>query len=364
MMLSQLTLRFPKKLIESLKNRAVTEKTSVNALAERFLDVSLQTNAPDDDWLQLTTRPDEAVQRLYRKVILGETFGRQALRRAELRFMTELAHQAYRDACAKEFVRWPVLETLLNINFELLVWHAGQGLPVDSHYIKRTFEFATENWQEESERFMRELSHAVDPSYAEYLLRPLASGCFELDDYPDDVLARIFTPARLRQIFPLLMRTRQWSFEQRETFIREMRPPVREMNETVTAGELRFDIRIKGQRGELPAATGDEVPRLFLVLTGSNFVMPFGWGEFAELYRLLKVYRTTPAAVRRYSEGPHITLGLPRAAHQDVILGFDALRVFVPAEAFGELVRELTARVETGALACVVDALRTLYGDL
>ncbi|WP_238484999.1 hypothetical protein [Rahnella rivi] len=43
MTLSQLTLRFPKKLIESLKNRAVTEKTSVNALAERFLDVSLQT---------------------------------------------------------------------------------------------------------------------------------------------------------------------------------------------------------------------------------------------------------------------------------------------------------------------------------
>lgn len=364
MMLSQLTLRFPKKLIESLKNRAVTEKTSVNALAERFLDVSLQTSAPDDDWLQLTARPDDAVRQLYRKVVLGETFGRQALRRAELRFMTDLAHQAYRDAGAKEFVRWPVLETLLNISFELLVWQAEQGLPVDGHYIKRTFEFATENWQEEAAQFMQGVSRAVDPTYAEFLLRPLASGCFALEECPDDVLARVFTPARLQLIFPLLMHTRQWTFEQRRTFIREVRPSVREMSETFTAGDLRFDIRIEGQRGDLPAAVGDETPRLFLVLTGSNFVMPFGWAQFAELCRLLIVYRTTPDAVRRFSEGTHITLGLPGTAHQDAILGFDALRVFVPAEAFGELVRELTERVEAGGLANAVEALRTLYGDL
>src|SRR5471030_1863344 len=208
------------------------------------------------------------------------------------------------------------------------------------------------------------VSRAVDPGYAEYLMRPLASGCFSLNDYPDDVLAHVFTPARLQQIFPLLMRTRQWTFGQRETFIREMRPSVREMNETFTAGELRFDIRVEGQRGDLPAAVGDELPRLFLVLTGSNFVMPFGWKAFAELCRLLTTYRTTPEAVRRYSEVTHITLGLPGTAHQDAILGFDALRVFVPAEAFGELVRELTERVETGTLANAVEALRALYGDL
>ncbi|ELS2120961.1 hypothetical protein QPQ57_003912 [Salmonella enterica subsp. enterica serovar Infantis] len=36
-MLSQLTLRFHKKLIEALKIRAGHENTSVNALAARFL---------------------------------------------------------------------------------------------------------------------------------------------------------------------------------------------------------------------------------------------------------------------------------------------------------------------------------------
>ncbi|MFO6300003.1 hypothetical protein [Rahnella selenatireducens] len=48
MMLIQLTLRFPKKLIDALKNRAVTKKTSFNALAKRFVDASLQTPGQDD----------------------------------------------------------------------------------------------------------------------------------------------------------------------------------------------------------------------------------------------------------------------------------------------------------------------------
>ena len=50
MMLSQLNLRFHKKLIEALKVRAGRENTSVNALAERFLDDGLKTVAPGDGY--------------------------------------------------------------------------------------------------------------------------------------------------------------------------------------------------------------------------------------------------------------------------------------------------------------------------
>ena len=50
-MLSQLTLRFPKKLIESLKSRASVEDTSVNALTERLLDGALKSTSPDDAFL-------------------------------------------------------------------------------------------------------------------------------------------------------------------------------------------------------------------------------------------------------------------------------------------------------------------------
>ncbi|STM86779.1 replication protein RepC [Escherichia coli] len=55
-MLSQLNLRFHKKLIEALKTRAGRENTSVNALAERFLDDGLKTVAPGDGYFSAHCR--------------------------------------------------------------------------------------------------------------------------------------------------------------------------------------------------------------------------------------------------------------------------------------------------------------------
>ena len=69
---------FPKKLIEQLKNRATTENTSVNALAERLMESSLQGSAAGEEYLRLVTDPDEAVRQLYRQLILGQTFGAAA----------------------------------------------------------------------------------------------------------------------------------------------------------------------------------------------------------------------------------------------------------------------------------------------
>ncbi len=86
-MLSQLNLRFHKKLIEALKTRAGRENTSVNALAERFLDDGLKTVAPGDGYFQLIADPEATVRQLYRHIILGQTFGTSALSRDELRFV-------------------------------------------------------------------------------------------------------------------------------------------------------------------------------------------------------------------------------------------------------------------------------------
>lgn len=363
-MLSQLNLRFHRKLIDALKNRAASEKTSVNALAERYLDAALQAPGQDDDYRRLITDPEEALRQLYRKIMLGETVGRQAIRRADLRFIVETAHQAYSRGKSREYVRWSVLETLLQISFELLLWQAENHRPVDSPYLKGTFEFETENWEVESARFLQELSPAVSPGYAEILLRPLASGCFALTDFPDEVLARIFTNVRLQQIFPLLIYARAWDVEQQKAFIQAMRPLIPAINETLIAGDLRFEIHVDGQRGRLIPGVGYPVPCLYLVISGNQFIMPHDWTHFAELYRLLKVYRTVPEAIRRLNEGDRVSLSPPGTAGKEAILGFDTLRVFVPADAFEALVIQLTDAVETGPLASTVEGLRTLYGDL
>lgn len=99
-MLSQLNLRFHKKLIEALKTRAGRENTSVNALAERFLDDGLKTVAPGDGYFQLIADPEATVRQLYRHIILGQTFGTSALSRDELRFV--LVH--VREACQRHDV--------------------------------------------------------------------------------------------------------------------------------------------------------------------------------------------------------------------------------------------------------------------
>lgn len=68
-MLSQLTLRFPKKLIESLKSRASVEDTSVNALTERLLDGAMRSTSPDDAFFALQAHPAGTREALYRKVM-------------------------------------------------------------------------------------------------------------------------------------------------------------------------------------------------------------------------------------------------------------------------------------------------------
>ena len=94
-MLSQLTLRFHKKLIEALKIRAGHENTSVNALAARFLDDGLKTAAAGDGYFQLVADPEATVRQLYRYIILGQTFGTAPVSRDELRFILAYAREAF-----------------------------------------------------------------------------------------------------------------------------------------------------------------------------------------------------------------------------------------------------------------------------
>ncbi|HDP7112489.1 transcriptional repressor PifC, partial [Escherichia coli] len=189
-MLSQLNLRFHKKLIEALKTRAGRENTSVNALAERFLDDGLKTVAPGDGYFQLIADPEATVRQLYRHIILGQTFGTSALSRDELRFVLVHVREAFLRG-HNRLATLPALDTLLDITGNLLAWQVEHDRPVDGHYLKGIFRLAGKNWTEEFEAFRAALRPVVDQMYAEHLLRPLESDCFGLAEVPDAVLAEI-----------------------------------------------------------------------------------------------------------------------------------------------------------------------------
>ena len=364
-MLSQLTLRFPKKLIESLKNRAATENTSVNALAERLVETSLKGSSVTDDYLRLATDPDAAVRQLYRQVVLGENFGRQGLTRAELKFIIELAHQAYnRGPGLSQLVRLPVLRDLLGITFELLSWQAANGVAVDSHYLKSTFGLAGEDWDTETARFMDSLPAAVTCTRAEMWLRPLAGYCFDLATFPDETLAGIFTVARLKAIFPLLIHARNWDMFVQEKFIEELKPQVSATTVALQAGPVQLEIRVEGQADDLRSAAWYETPRLYLMLSGPNFIVPFNWAHFSELLRALQVWHARPEQMPRGYHGHAVMFSPPGSAADNGFLGFDALRVFLTAGEFESLVSQLVNCAAQAPFADVLNGLRAIYGDL
>lgn len=362
-MLSQLTLRFPKKLIERLKNRAITENTSVNALAERLMESSLQVSAAGEEYLRLTTDPDEALRQMYRQLILGQNFGISAPTRDTLQFLLELAHQGYNRGQG-QLVDRQRLQVLLDLTRELLSWQLENNQPIDAHYLKGTFGLTGEDWQAEWPDFMARLTPAVTQDYAEHLLRPLASRMFDLRTFPDEVLTEIFTTRRLKAIFPLCIYARNQDFDSQRQFIEQARPMIMAARETFSAGTLTFELHITGQEPGSRPGGWYETPRLCLFVTGQDFVMPFGWPEFSELLRMLTVYHHHPELLPVGWQGNH-AMFTPRATSaQDVMTGLGALRMYLPEEGFAALASELVSRCEHGQLHQTLESLRCIYGDL
>ena len=205
---------------------------------------------------------------------------------------------------------------------------------------------------------------AVDQMYAEHLLRPLESDCFALAEVPDAVLAEIFTLPRLKAVFPLMLRGLAWNTEQARALAQELRPAIPAVTETIGAGTLRLEIRIDGQHpGERPGAWYT-TPRLHLLITGQDFVVPYGWEEFSELLGLFSLYTRHPEALAHGHQGERVMFSPPGHVTPEGFFGIDGLRIFLPADDFETLVQELVTRCGDDVLTDVLNGLRGLYGDL
>ena len=152
--------------------------------------------------------------------------------------------------------------------------------------------------------------------------------------------------------------------EEFDRFRAALRPVISAVTETIGAGTLRLDIRIDGQPpGERPGAWYT-TPRLHLLITGQDFVVPYGWEAFYELLGLFTLYSRHPEALAHGHQGARVMFSPPGHVSKEGFFGIDGLRIFLPAEAFETLVRELTTRCAEGTLAEALTGLRGLYGDL
>lgn len=349
-MLSQLNLRFHKKLIEVLKIRACHENTSVNALAERFLDTAVKTSAPDDSYLALVADREGAIRQMYRKFILGQTFGVAPVTRDELCLLLGLALEGYLNVLNR-LVTQPELQTLLKIAGELLAWQVVHDMPVDLPYLQGIYHLTGE---------------VPDAEYVAFLtqLRPLAARSFDLTTFPDEALAALFTLPRLKDIFPLALRGEGWSENDAHQLADEVHPVIPAVSETIEAGTLRLEIRIDGQRPGVRQGAWYEIPRLHLLITGQDFVVPYGWEVFSELLGLFTLYARYPEAIAHGHQGERVMFSPPGHVSEEGFFGIDGLRIFMPEEDFEALVRELSTRCAEGTLTEALNGLRGLHGDL
>ncbi len=202
-MLSQLNLRFHKKLIEALKTRAGRENTSVNALAERFLDDGLKTVAPGDGYFQLIADPEATVRQLYRHIILGQTFGTSALSRDELRFVLVHVREAFLRG-HNRLATLPAPGHAAGHHWQPAGLAGGARSPCGRSLPEGGFSaLAGKNWTEEFEAFRAALRPVVDQMYAEHLLRPLESDCFGSGGGAGRGAGRNLHPAAAESCFPV-----------------------------------------------------------------------------------------------------------------------------------------------------------------
>lgn len=143
--------------------------------------------------------------------------------------------------------------------------------------------------------FLAQLRPVINQDYAERLLRPLVARSFDLTTFPDEALAAILTLPRLKDIFSLALRGEGWSEEHARQMADEVHPVIPAVMESIEAGTLCLEIRIDGQPPGARPGAWYETPRLHLLITGQDFVVPYGWEGF---------------------------------------FGIDGLRIFLPAEAF------------------------------
>ena len=92
--------------------------------------------------------------------------------------------------------------------------------------------------------------------------------------------------------------------------------------------------------------------------------MPYGWEAFSELLGLFTLYARHPEALAHGHQGERVMFSPPGNVTPEGFFGIDGLRIFMPAEAFETLVRELSMTCAEGSLAEALTGLRCLYGDL
>lgn len=315
-----------------------------------------------DNHYVLTASPFETNIALYQKIMHTEIFGQQKLTSADLRYLFNLVH----DACQSraQFMSWSVMEDLMNITFEALIYATENGISVDRYEVDQAFHFSSQHYRAEIRTFMANLPHSIDAGYAEVLLSPLCSGALYLEAFPDEVLAIICTPARLKRIFPLLVWANNQGHSGNNKNLATFRPVLPSGGTSVRVEDICLQLTLLGNADTFFPGGRYIAPSLTLQLNVGRFTISLGWEMVCETLRLFQA-RAWLGVEREWThQGHHVGIDLAYGETDEVILRFDGLRMVMTGAEYARLEAGLLAAVAEPPMAKAIAQLRALFGDL
>jgi hypothetical protein len=205
---------------------------------------------------------------------------------------------------------------------------------------------------------MAVMPHNVDSTWAEFLLRPLSFGALNLSAFPDEALSRICTPARLKLIFPLVIRAQNLDQNAMKGWAAATRLVTDDLSQAATVADICLHLQIRGNRLPQQSGTPWHAPAFSLFVSAGRASLALGWDVFSALVRYMQARAWLGATHEWNARDSQVSLYIPRGEGDRVILGLDGTHIAMTLEA------ALLAAVATPDAAPVLAEFRALYGEL
>ncbi|MBV4413535.1 hypothetical protein J0B02_11985 [Enterobacteriaceae bacterium YMB-R22] len=356
-MKSPISFRFSDNLMDKLKARATTKKTTIADLVRETLESSIDNeDIETKHYHDLITSPVESLVKIHRKLHSNLKSDSYTLNLPEIKFIIHYCYLAYQNnsgIISNEYLIILVLFTTRLIGLSL-----ETNTEFDKHYVYRCLDVNEGSLDNDLVTLHHELEKKCNSFSSEYILRPLYSDAFNLENYNQDDLKPIFSKERLKILLPLVVKGIIYHIGKGNYIIKEMATIQSSHRECFSVANLDFSIECIGNDHY-----SDELPYLYFIISGANFTQPIDCKKFIALLRIIKAKETDSLDMyKNESDGVKIYFA---SRHNDKVhIELGSFRLIFSQSEYQAFVKKLEKSLNTPQLQEQVEAFKLMYGDI
>ena len=340
------SFRFNESLINRLRLRAETKKKSLSEYAEEILNSSLNYDDFElNHYHRMIENPEKHASKIYEKLKDSDN---NRISLSELMFIFHYCREAYINHSG--FISGCYINIFARMSAELIKYSLENHIDFDKHYVYRCFDLNDRNLESKIIEIDNNSKKIHTSSYAEYILRPLESGAFDLSKYPNEVINDIFSKEKIREVFPLIIYGLKKSKASQPKEINfELN------NEKITFEHLehQFSILCLGNEYERT-----KQPQLFLSITTKNSNITFSCET------LLKLIRELSISEHETLYTPSCSVIHPTKDNKIGIINIDNFRLEYYDNDFYAFKVKIKEAIDNEEIAPIIQKMRVMYGDI